>query len=436
MTSIDQSPFVWLEFDKDGNLSDATVIATLRQSLDGSGASDLVVMSHGWKTDQADAWDLYEPLWTNVTQSLAGAIDPKKIVVAGVSWPSKAFQTDFDAASVSPVVAQTLDVKPDPSDGDLPEDLLRALLDDYAAFTGRQDVKQAALAIMGGYDDVSAAVFLAALKGSVSAPASPDLELAGDLASLSQKPSDVLLSLTTPPTNMKIANGAGAPLGLGQVLNGVLQGPRAAIGRALNQFTYFEMKTRAGTVGTALGAKLLPQIPPTSPTRLHLIGHSFGARLVTAAADALSPAANTTLSSLTLLEGAFSQNALSSSFSGGSKGAFATILSDAKVSGPITISHTHNDSACTIAYALASRLSRDTTQALGDANDIFGAMGGNGAQNIPNYAPASLTMAKGTATYNIDKKHVNNVLADACIKDHMDVTNSDVGALVASAIRP
>ena len=177
-----------------------------------------------------------------------------------------------------------------------------------------------------------------------------------------------------------------------------MQWARAAIGRLLNQFTYFEMKARAGTVGTALGAEVLPQISATRPTRLHLIGHSFGARLVTAAADAHAPVANFSLASLTLLEGAFSLNALSSSFNGGARGAFAR-QGACRREGVWTDHgqpHAQRLSACTIAYALASRLSRDIAKALGDANDIFGAMGANGAQNLPGsaYGPP-LKMAKG-----------------------------------------
>ena len=86
MTSIIQSPFEWLVFDQNGNLQDATVAKRLTDLLAASEVSDLVVISHGWKTDQPDAWKLYEPLWANVSDLLtaAGVIDPKRIVVAGV----------------------------------------------------------------------------------------------------------------------------------------------------------------------------------------------------------------------------------------------------------------------------------------------------------------------------------------------------------------
>ena len=64
----------------------------------------------------------------------------------------------------------------------------------------------------------------------------------------------------------------------------------------------------------------------------------------------------------------------------GLAGAFPSVVG--KPTGPIVITHTHNDLACTIAYALASRLSRDITQGIGDASDEFGAMGANGPQKL------------------------------------------------------
>ena len=62
-------------------------------------------------------------------------------------------------------------------------------------------------------------------------------------------------------------------------------------------------------------------------------------------------------------------------------------------------------------------------------------MGGNGAQNLADGAwQDAPPLVKGQATYALNPDLVNNVLGDACISEHMDVTNADVGALVAAAI--
>ena len=63
-------------------------------------------------------------------------------------------------------------------------------------------------------------------------------------------------------------------------------------------------------------------------------------------------------------------------------------------------------------------------------------MGANGAQSLPAaaYAPDQ-AMVQGAAAYPVVAGKVNRMLADACVKEHSDVTNADIGALVASVLR-
>ncbi|MFI4973077.1 MAG: hypothetical protein ACHP84_00900 [Caulobacterales bacterium] len=440
MAQISQSPFEWLQFDQNGALVTLAAPGALKQALTDSGASDLVIISHGWKTDQAGAESLYMPLWANVTASLkaSGKLDPAKVVIGGVLWPSKQFQTDFDVADLKPVASGgALDVGAMAVAQDLDPATLSALIDQFIGFVGpgAAAVRDAAQANQDQFTSASARRLLGALRTAVGLSSMPsDVELAADAERLSNDPLTILNNLVDPPT-LAVDPDAGGALSLVDSLQGALAGPRAAIGRLLNQVTYYEMKNRAGAVGDKLGADVLTQISPGAPTRLHLIGHSFGARLVTAAAAAFPGAPNLSLRSLTLLQGAFSHNALSAAFGSGDVGAYATVLASGKVAGPITITHTHNDSACTIAYALASRLALDVAKALGDKNDPFGAMGANGAQNLASGAwQEAQALAKNRPSYTVTPGLVNNVLGDACISEHMDVTNADVGALVASAI--
>jgi hypothetical protein len=442
MTLLSQSPFEWLEFDKDGALVDPSASARLLAALSSEGVRDLVVISHGWKTDQAGANELYKPLWENVTKALvaAGGPAPGNVVVAGVLWPSKPFQTDFDAAAAKTTSGGTLSAAdPVAGDGDLPAEALTALLEDYRVLVGPTHgaaVAAAAAANTAGFTDTTAGALMRALKASVGLTGGPlDTELHADADGFSDTPLNTLLNLAPPPV-LPLGAAVGGTLSLGDTLSNIIQGPRAAVGRLLNQFTYFAMKQRAGVVGDQLGGAVLSALRPPQPVRLHLIGHSFGARLVTAAAAAFEPSTNLTVASLTLLQGAYSHNGMSASFANGQVGAYAKVVANGLVRGPITMTHTHNDSACTVAYPLASRLSRDITKSLGDASDLFGAMGANGAQNLPAaaYAPDQ-AMAKGKPAYPVTAGKVNRMLADACVSEHMDVTNADVGALVASVLR-
>jgi pimeloyl-ACP methyl ester carboxylesterase len=224
-------------------------------------------------------------------------------------------------------------------------------------------------------------------------------------------------------------------MGLSSAVQGLISGSRAAVGRFLNQLTYYEMKKRSGIVGESLANNVLAKLRPAQPIRLHLVGHSFGGRLVTAAADRLASPAKLELFSVTVLQGAYSHNALARQVAPGLAGAFPLVVGKPK--GPIAITHTHNDLACTIAYALASRLSRDTTQGIGDASDEYGAMGANGPQKLD---PGAAEPDDATEAFAPKRGKVNTFLADKFIVKtpdvdaHNNITNPTVGRLLAKTI--
>lgn len=437
MTDLSGTPFTWLNYDAAGGLADAD--ASSLKALMTPGVSDLVVMSHGWKTDQAGAQALYEPLWRHVRDGWpAAGRSLDGFVVAGVIWPSKLFRTDFDNPAPPPA-AQALDTS-GAQGGDLPDRALDQIFDDFETLVGgerAQALRALAAPLRDGLDQGDPDAFVRASRQALPSAPGHDPELAADAQGYDGRPGrEVLLDLFDPPT-LRTSASTQAALGLSDVIGGVFAGPRASLGRLLNQLSYFEMKSRAGLVGAALGGRTLAALPAEHEVRVHLIGHSFGARLVTAAADALAPTRGLALRSLTLLQGAFSHNALASTFPDGglfggqAHGAFQGVLG--RVGGPISITNTHNDSACTLAYAIASRLSRDIATAIGDAQDRFGAMGANGAQFVGAHQSPIADLAPG-ARYVFAPGKVHNVLATACISEHMDVTNVEVGRFVAAAL--
>jgi esterase/lipase superfamily enzyme len=218
---------------------------------------------------------------------------------------------------------------------------------------------------------------------------------------------------------------AGAAASLGDFFSGV----KAAASRLLNFATYYQMKERAGLVGTALN-EMLAAIRKLRPdVRIHLIGHSFGARVVTAAVDgpvSVRPA------SLALLQGAFSHNGFAENFDGEADGFFRKVVSQSKVDGPIFATHTANDKAVGIAYAVASRLSGDNANsvALGDENDPFGGIGRNGAVKLKPGEFVKGTLLAETAAYQFTAKKIHNLRADNFISGHSDIE----GPQVANAI--
>ena len=102
--------------------------------------------------------------------------------------------------------------------------------------------------------------------------------------------------------------GAG-PTGSAAGIGGFFSGIRSAARNLLNFTTYYQMKERAGVVGQGGVSQLIRKIRAQSPNlKIHLVGHSFGGRLVTAAALGADGQAAIKLDSMTLLQAAFSHN--------------------------------------------------------------------------------------------------------------------------------
>ena len=166
------------------------------------------------------------------------------------------------------------------------------------------------------------------------------------------------------------ANAVGHAQGLGSLFSGIGK----AATKLVNLTTYFEMKKRAGAVGKSGLAPLIDELA-AQVERIHLVGHSFGGRLVAAAA------ANSTtprLHTLALLQAAFSHNG----FSKTRNGFFESVAETRRTAGPIVVTHTKNDTAVGVAYPIASRIGHDNASAFGDKDDQFGAIGSNGAQQM------------------------------------------------------
>jgi hypothetical protein len=96
------------------------------------------------------------------------------------------------------------------------------------------------------------------------------------------------------------------------------------------------------------------------------------------------------------------------------------------------VTHTRNDRAVGIAYALASRLARQVASAIGDARSRYGGLGSNGAQHTPEAQRGDLLDA--THRYSFARSQVYNLLADHYIANHGDVTGQAVANAVLAAI--
>jgi predicted alpha/beta hydrolase family esterase len=193
----------------------------------------------------------------------------------------------------------------------------------------------------------------------------------------------------------------------------------------LNYTTYYEMKERAGAVGKNGLAPLLDSFS-AQVQRIHLIGHSFGARVVTAAA---ADSSTEIIRSMTLLQAAFSHNGFSESMNG----LFRSVLDRNRIKGPIVVTYTKNDEAVGVAYAIASRLAGQVAAALGDENDKFGGLGRNGAQKMNAGEAIMGNLLEPGAGYSFPAGKFFNAEASKYISNHSDVTGKEVAYAIAVA---
>ncbi|MDO8312323.1 MAG: hypothetical protein Q7T25_10310, partial [Sideroxyarcus sp.] len=374
-----------VEFTRDGAVHDHAQVAQL---LDGAMQfSDLLVLSHGWNNDMADARELYDKLTASVSQVLASGAMPelaqRQFGVMRIFWPSKKF-ADEDLIPGGGAASATQE------NDDALVRILEAMKNN-PRLLGGHDVNPVRTAVINAVQalipkletDLAAQQEFVLQLRSLLDPSSLHPE-DGSEEFFTRSPQEIFEGLDGNVAEPMVIREGGATslsddggaVGLGDLLSGI----KAAARRIANFTTYCEMKQRAGLVGSAGVASVLVRLRDRRPQlRLHLAGHSFGGRVVTAAAHALPNGTNAV--TLSLLQAAFSHNGFAAKYDGEHDGAFRQLLSQSRVSGPILITHTKNDRAVGIAYPLASRLSRDPASAFGDENDPYGGMGRNGAQH-------------------------------------------------------
>lgn len=372
-------PYFEIEIDASGNFVTPSQVDDIAAFIQNGKPRNVLVMSHGWNTDMSDARSLYEYFFTQFCKTLAvRGKSAKDCAVVGVLWPSIKFA---DAADIPGGAA--------------------ALADNPAAQRAFVDALRATL------------------------PAQPaDEEGAHQLFGM---PGDDLLDLLSAPI-FGGAPPADVDEGGAQSIGSAFAGIETAALNLANAITYYQMKDRAGIVGKNAVRAALDRFRSLPDVRVHLIGHSFGCRVITAAA------ANTAkpVDSMTLLQAAFSQNSFSPDYDSTHKpGAFRNVIDPGKVNGPILISHTVQDKAVGLAYAVASRLALQNGAAIGDANDPYGGLGRNGAQKTPESTDGDLQSE--SSTYSFAKGKIYNLNADAIITAHGDIVKPQIANALLQA---
>lgn len=449
MENLSGFPFFPLEFDRQGALVKPEQLQELLDAL--PGVTDLITISHGWNNDMTDAHDLYARFfqsaakWKN--QPGLGLTD-RNFAVAGIFWPSKKF-TDADlipggAASLDEperaAVLAGLDLLQELHNGEEQHRKIeeaKAAVDDLAASPDLQD--EWVKTLIDLIDDQAAAD--REEEGITALRDAAGRDVLERLSAVVRFPVAVVDDGMGGAASIGAGTGSvddqGSAAGLGSLLSGTLGGAA----KLLNLLTYYTMKERAGVVGAGGVHDALVKAMQTNPAlRLHLVGHSFGGRLVTAAAKGRTGAPPLSLASLCLLQAAFSHYGFAGNAANtGKPGFFRGVLTDGILRGPGIVTHSRWDYAVGYAYAIASRVSGVNAAALGDQNDPYGGIGRNGAQVTPEADFADLQPAG--AAYAFPPAHLHNLNGGgddkqtSLIQGHSDITSEAVAYACLSAMK-
>lgn len=366
-----------VEFDYAGRPADSAAHDRVVAAVAAATVRDLFVFSHGWNNSPAVARRLYDRYFDGIELvAQQHGIDLEGAATLRVVWPSILWPDEEEHAD----------------DGDTPGGPAAST----GSARGAQEYKIPA-------DDLLKRVFAPGHAGDAVAAAMELLEsglqtpeertsfvhliaqcFEGNPADESDAPaadaalrldSDELLRAFAKYEPGWVTDAHSDAAGLSDARSRVVRGARGALRTA----SYWTMKERAGAVGKEGLAPLLRRLHAANGgMRVHLGGHSFGARLVSYSLSGLADD-DGFVRSLFLVQGAFSHSAfaLSLPFAPGRRGALAE--KDRLVQGPRVVTFSDFDTAVGRAYPLASLLAG---QDAANLSDRWGAMGGRGALNV------------------------------------------------------
>jgi hypothetical protein len=388
-------PYWQLRFDAQGDV-DVVLRDRFLSELPEADLTDLFVFSHGWNNNPAAAARLYEEFFGHA-ERLLDRLPGSRVGVAGVVWPSMAWLDepipDFEEGGAVALAAAPV------SDGDevtalkavfsTPEQ--QRALDEMGRLL--EDRPDDPMALQNFHKQLGTLVTADPVDGAA-------VEDDGETALLSEDPTEAYGRFQAAQELLLAGGGAGtndaqaAALGFtrSQLIDeGGAAGFSDVTGRlwsgaktALRQATYFVMKRRAGAVGQRGLGPILGAAHEAAPAgRFHLIGHSFGARVVSFALAGLPDGAGPSpVKSLLLLQGAFSHFAFASELPHDRARGGALAGRAENVDGPLVCCFSEHDTAVGVLYPLASFGSREDAAGTKELGYRWGAMGHDGAQAV------------------------------------------------------
>lgn len=452
--------------DGDGSRTSAGVLTAAKD-----GVTDVFLLSHGWKGDvpaairQYDTW-IGAMVRQQADRDRIRAVVPDfKALLVGLHWPSLPFG---DEKAPAVLLGDSPAEAPESEGADEFADEARmdagALIDAYVTrltaadsdAADRDAVRTALARIVAAADEPEVAERVA--EGDL-----PD-DLAESYATLYEHTLVASDGATAAPgadndvfdprlTIEQWAGDAPAAEPAPDLLLGPFDGladlaakARQALLMPVRQLSFWTMKRRARVVGESGMHDLLAAIQREAPSaRVHLMGHSFGCIVVSAAvagpvADdgSLASPPPRPVSSLFLVQGAMSLWSYADDvpFAPGSSGYFRAIRDSGLVTGPIVTTRSEHDTAVGRLYPLGARVADDVL--LGDDLPKFGGIGAWGIQGTAGHDTVVLA---ATEDYGFTPGEVFNIEASRVISAgggpsgaHSDIAHDEIAHLMWQAV--
>ena len=418
-----------LNFDDQGRErteSDQTMLSQkLLSDLGSQAVTDVFLMSHGWRGDvpaairQYDAWSASMMGQSADIAQMTSAHPGFQPMLVGLHWPSEPWGDEQGEGSfaVDPAAIDRAVNDWAGRLGDTPEvrKELNIIIRAYAT-----DDEPASLPpeVVQSYARLNAQLKLGA-HGVGSAPGSDRPPFDAE---------DVYQAARQEDTET-------GSFGLLDTVLGNVLAP-------LRTLSFYLMKDRARIFGESGAHNLLLAIRKAKPgVRLHLMGHSFGC-VVMSAATAGPPASGAQaglVHSLVLVQGALSlwSYAASIPVEAGTQGYFRRIVDERRVAGPIITTQSEFDNAVGRFYPIAAGLRQQL--AFGDFPK-YGGVGSYGIQGLPGSILSGLVMGSATESYQFQPGKIYNLESSPIIKQmfgiqgaHSDIVHPEVAHAIWAA---
>jgi hypothetical protein len=264
----------WLvRFDERGVCVSPETRFALLAKLDADREQDVIFMSHGWKTDFGGALEQYGAFLKAFEQVLGAHPKPGfKPLFVGVTWPSR-----WLATNPGPVMAAA-----DPTAADAAQAEVDEIVSGIGASLPPEDAERLYALLEKRTLDVGAAQELATLGLRALNASELDPESGGE-----RPDPDALVAGWQ---RLSALGGPAAEPNLDDV--GAVGGGGAEVTAAgggfdpldfIRLFSIFLMKDRAAVVGANGVAKLLTALTQRTNRGVHVVGHSFGAKVMLSA---------------------------------------------------------------------------------------------------------------------------------------------------------